>query len=63
MPSKTKIALAVAIILGSAAAASAATKSHRAGQGHPAVSNAGPGIITNQCLPTDSPCRTRPDGW
>jgi len=63
MPSKTRIALVVAIVLGSALTAAAATKHHRAAQGHPAVSNAAPGIITNQCLPTDSPCRTRPDGW
>jgi hypothetical protein len=63
MPSMTNIALAVAIVLGSAVAASAATKHPRAAQGQPAASNAGSGIITDRCLPTDSPCRTQPDGW
>ncbi len=63
MPSKTKIALAAAIVLGSAFAAAAATKHPRAGQGHPASYNSDPGIITDRCLPSQSPCRTQPDGW
>ncbi len=59
----TTVALAAAIIAGSALAAAAATRQHpgkaaRVRQAAPPST-----IITNQCLPTDNPCRTKPDGW
>jgi hypothetical protein len=65
MFSKTEIALSVAIILSTALTASASTKNHRVSHAqHRAIYNSAPeNIITNQCLPTDNPCRTAPDGW
>ena len=62
--SKTAIALSAAIILGTPLTASAKNQA----VGHPhrrAIYNAAPPevIITNQCLPTDNPCRTRPDDY
>jgi len=56
----TKIALAAAIVLSTAVAASAATDHHRA---HAATYNADPGIISDACQPVGPPCRTHPDGW
>jgi hypothetical protein len=63
MSNTTKIALAAAIVLATAVAASAATKPHRANEGQPAVRNTDPGIISDRCLPVGPPCRTHPDGW
>jgi hypothetical protein len=60
--------LTLAIALGLNFPALAASK-HAQRAKHPAVydrapdSGPGSGIITSQCLPTDNPCRTRPDGW
>jgi hypothetical protein len=65
MPFNTKTALAAVLALGFiATGAAAATKTHRA-QASSSTYPASPGekIITNQCLPTDNPCRTKPDGW
>jgi uncharacterized membrane protein len=61
MPSMTKFALAAAIVLSAATAASAATE-HRA-RGHAAPYNAVPAIISDACQPVGPPCRTHPDGW
>jgi hypothetical protein len=62
MPNVTKLALAAAIVLGTAAAASAATKPHRAGPGHhPPIYNAAPPIINDACQPVGPPCRTHVD--
>jgi hypothetical protein len=63
MLSKTGIALSAVIILSTALTASAAPRHHRLARGDGAIHNTVPGIITDRCLPTDSPCRTRPDGW
>ena len=63
MSSRTKIALAAAIVLGTAVTASAATKQHRASHGQPAIQNTAPGIISDRCLPVGPPCRTAPDSW
>jgi len=65
MFSKTEIAFSAAIILSTALTASASTKSHVIGHGHHrAIYNSAPEkIITSQCLPTDNPCRTRPDDY
>jgi hypothetical protein len=55
-----------AIIFASTLTASAATGNHGGAPAHQrAVYNRAPpeAIITNQCLPTDNPCRTKPDGW
>src|SRR6516165_11064978 len=67
-----KIALTFAILLSAftvASAASAATKHRRAAQTNlpaynAAAYGAGSGIsYSTACLPTDSPCRTKPDDW
>jgi hypothetical protein len=66
MFSKTEIALSAAIILSTALTASASTKNHGVSPvHHRAIYNSAPRetIITNQCLPTDNPCRTRPDDY
>jgi hypothetical protein len=65
MSSKTRIALSAAIILSAAVPASAATKHHRIARVSPMIYNAAPnGVsLSTACLPTDSPCRTKPDGW
>jgi hypothetical protein len=67
MFSKMEIALSAAIILCTAltASASTSTKNHAVSRvHHRAIYNAAPEpIITNQCLPTDNPCRTRPDDY
>jgi hypothetical protein len=65
MLSKTKIALSAAIILSAAVPASAATKHRRVARVSPMIYNAAPnGVsLSTACLPTDSPCRTKPDGW
>jgi hypothetical protein len=67
------ITLTVAILLSVAftvaLAASAATKHRRAAQANSPAYNAaargaGSGIsFSTACLPTDSPCRTKPDSW
>jgi hypothetical protein len=65
MLSKTKIALSAAMILSAAVPASAAIKHHRVARVSPTIYNAAPsGVsLSTACLPTDSPCRTKPDGW
>jgi uncharacterized membrane protein len=56
---KAKVALAVAIVLCTAATAGiAATKPHRAGAGPAYTAGSSE---TNQCLSTDNPCR--PSCW
>ncbi|HEX4408892.1 MAG TPA: hypothetical protein VH206_08970 [Xanthobacteraceae bacterium] len=65
MPINAKITLAIAFALSLiVTGTTAATRSHRVHPGtrtYPA--SAHETIITNQCLPTDDPCRTKPDGW
>jgi hypothetical protein len=61
MPSMAKIALAAAIVLSTAATASAATE--RRARGHAPIYNAAPAIISDACQPVGPPCRTHPDGW
>jgi ABC-type nitrate/sulfonate/bicarbonate transport system substrate-binding protein len=63
MPSMTKIALAAAIVLSTAVAASAAAEHHRVTRGHPPIYNAAPPIISDACQPVGPPCRTHPEGW
>ena len=60
-----RILLSAAIILSGALAASAATKHHRVTRFGPMIYNAVPnGVsLSTACLPTDSPCRTKPDSW
>ena len=62
---KTELALSAAIILSTALTASASTKNHGVSPvHHRAIYNSAPEkIITSQCLPTDNPCRTRPDDY
>jgi len=60
---KLKIALSAAIVLGAGVTASAAPTHHRVTHAYPAANAGSEHIITNQCLPTDNPCRTQPDGW
>jgi hypothetical protein len=63
---KAKITLTVAIILCTIFSAAAATsKHHRTVHARSPIYNAGPNnvSVSTQCLPTDSPCRTRPDDW
>jgi hypothetical protein len=74
MFSKMKIALATAIVLGTAFSASASTKA-RATHANPAIHNMGPNNVSDRCppsggpscsdacLPSGPPCRTAPDGW
>jgi hypothetical protein len=67
----TRIMLAVAIVLSTAfTAAAAATKHRRVSHVGPGLYNVVPGNLVHNgvslstaCLPTDSPCRTQPDGW
>jgi hypothetical protein len=61
----TKITLTAVLALCLAVTATAAATKHRAAHASPGTYRAGGGeaIITNQCLPTDDPCRTKPDGW
>ena len=61
MPNVTKLALAAAIVLFTAATASAATKTHRAVRVHPPIYNAAPPIINDACQPVGPPCRTHVD--
>jgi len=61
MPNVTKLALAAAIVLFTAATASAATKAHRAVRVHPPIYNAAPPIINDACQPVGPPCRTHVD--
>jgi ABC-type uncharacterized transport system substrate-binding protein len=65
MLSKKRVALATAITLSIALPASAATKHHRVTRIGPMIYHAVPdGVsLSTACLPTDSPCRTKPDGW
>ena|ERR1700722_19294401 len=67
MLTKTKILLSAAIVFGTVCSASAAAKHHTASRGRPEVHeriyDTVPNINTDACLPTDNPCRTRPDGW
>ena len=65
MLSKTKVALSTAIILSISLPAWAATKHHRVSRISPMNYNVVPnGVsLSTACLPTDSPCRTKPDGW
>jgi hypothetical protein len=62
---KAKITLTVAIVLCSTFAAAAATKHHRNVLTRSPTYNTGPNnvSVSTQCLPSDSPCRTKPDSW
>jgi hypothetical protein len=63
---KAKIALTATIVLCTAfTAAAAATRHHRVAHASPTIYNVAPSNISvsTQCLPSDSPCRTRPDDW
>jgi hypothetical protein len=64
---KAKITLTVAIVLCAAftVAAAAATKHHRTVHARSPIYNTGPNnvSVSTQCLPSDSPCRTRADDW
>jgi hypothetical protein len=75
MSSRTTIALAAAIVLGTALTASAATVHQRASHANSAIYNTvvgnsggscspsgGPSCST-ACLPSGPPCKTTPDGW
>lgn len=55
MFSKTKVALSVAIVLGTTFPASTATKHHRVIHGHPAIYNMFPDTIRGGCSPTGVP--------
>jgi hypothetical protein len=59
----TKITLAAALALCLAVTVAAAATKHRTAHANPGAYRGGETIITNQCLPTDDPCRTKPDGW
>jgi hypothetical protein len=67
MRTKTRIALAVAIVASTTfTAASAATKHRRVVHSSRPIYDVVPsgGVsLSTQCLPTDTPCRTQPDGW
>jgi hypothetical protein len=63
MPNVTKIALAAALVLSTAVAASAATQNHRIVRRHAATYNTAPPIISDACQPVGPPCRTHPDSW
>jgi len=66
MLAKAKITLTVAIVLCTTfSAASATTKHHRTVHARSPIYNTGPNnvSVSTQCLPSDSPCRTRPDDW
>ena len=63
---KAKITLTVAIVLcATLTAAAAATKHHRTVHARSPTYYTGPNnvSVSTQCLPSDSPCRTRPDDW
>jgi hypothetical protein len=65
MLSKAEVALATAIVLSVVFPGSAATKHHRVTRIGPMIYHAVPdGVsLSTACLPTGSPCRTKPDGW
>ncbi|MGD0148214.1 MAG: hypothetical protein ABSB77_06470 [Xanthobacteraceae bacterium] len=73
MSSRTTIALAAAIVLGTALTASAATVHQRASYANPATNNAGFGTSScppsggpacgTACLPSGPPCKLEHDGW
>jgi hypothetical protein len=75
MPSKTTIALAAAIVLGTAVTASAATAQRRASDANPATYNTAGTITTGYCppsggpscstacLPSGPPCKPGHDTW
>ena len=66
MLSKTTLALAAAIVFGTAFTASAAPRHHyRTDRDYRGLYNVvpDPGIITDSCAGSVGPCRTRPDGW
>jgi hypothetical protein len=62
---KAKITLTVAIVLCTTFTAAAATKHHRTVHARSPIYDTRPNNISlsTQCLPSDSPCRTRPDDW
>jgi hypothetical protein len=60
---KIIIALTAAIVVGASVMASAAATHHRVTHAYAPANAGSEHIITNQCLPTDNPCRTQPDGW
>jgi hypothetical protein len=63
---KAKITLTIAIVLCTTfSAAATATKHHRAIQTRATIYDTRPNNISvsTQCLPSASPCRTRPDDW
>jgi hypothetical protein len=73
MFSRTKIALAAAIVLGTAASAPAATTHRATHVKRSAIYNIVPNYNTcppsggpscsDACLPSGPPCKTEPDGW
>ena len=73
MSSRITIALAAAIVLGTALTASAATADHRASYANPATNNTGFGTNScppsggpscgTACLPSGPPCKLEHDGW
>jgi len=65
MLTKAKITLTIAIVLCTTFTAAAATKRHRTVQTRATIYDTRPNNISvsTQCLPSDSPCRTRPDDW
>jgi hypothetical protein len=73
MVCRTTIALAAAIVLGTALTASAATVHRRASYANPATPNTGFGSpscpasggpsCSTACLPSGPPCKLEHDGW
>ena len=61
----SRILLSAAIILSGVFPVSAATRHHRLTRINPMIYNVVPnGVsLSSACLPTDSPCRTKPDSW
>jgi hypothetical protein len=62
---KAQITLTIAIVLCTTFSAAAATKHHRNVYARSPIYDTRPNNISvsTQCLPSDSPCRTRPDDW
>jgi hypothetical protein len=61
-----KVTLTIAIVLSVAVTtASAATKHRRPPRANPPIYNVDVNSVSlsTACLPSDSPCRTRPDDW
>jgi len=60
-----KVTLTIAILLVAVTTASAATKHRRPSHANPPIYNVDVnGVsLSTACLPSDSPCRTKPDDW